>query len=275
MMQFGRGSVLVTGAAGYLGGLLRKGLEHVSQRAVLTDIKPLPNETASTEVFFQENLSDLQCLPAIACDVDTIVHLGGMPVEAPWSAILDANVVGTCNVFEAGRLATVKRIIYASSHHVVGFYRRTRVVDPEVPPRPDSRYAVSKVFGEALGRLYADKYGMDMICLRIGVVRPKPPNVRALSAWLSECDFVRLCLSAISAPRGHYRVVYGVSDNETLFWRDSAWEEIGFGPKDSAAAFLNGEEQRALRDDESDVEQMFQGGWFCGMEFSGDSARVD
>ena len=134
--------------------------------------------------------------------VDAIVHLGGYSVEGPWEAILQANIIGCYNVFEAARRNGVKRILFPTSNHATGFYRRDQTIDHRVYIKPDSRYGVSKVFGEALGSLYADKYGMEMFMMRIGNVNPKPIDKRRLSIWFSPRDLAQLVSIGIDHP-GH------------------------------------------------------------------------
>jgi len=201
-----------------------------------------------------------------------VVHLAGQPLEAPWEEILSANIVTTYNVFEAARLAGVRRFVFGSSHHVVGFHRRDRVVGTEAPVRPDTRYAVSKVFGEALGRLYADKHGLSVVCQRIGVARPRPPHERALWTWQSEGDYVRFTRCCLAAPDIHFLVVYGVSRNTRRLW-DTAAERIGYEPRDDAEDHLD--EIRATSGPEPALERLFHGGSFCAQEFAGDPDRID
>ena len=119
--------------------------------------------------------------------IDCVVHLAGQSTEAEWEKVLPLNIEGCYNVFEAARRSGVKRIVFASSNHAVGFHRRERFIDDTVLPRPDTRYGVSKVFGEALGRLYADKYGLSVACLRIGTfVNARPAEGRAAIAHLDQ-----------------------------------------------------------------------------------------
>jgi uronate dehydrogenase len=143
--------------------------------------------------------------------VDAIVHLGGYSVEGPWKAIHEANILGCYNVFEAARKNGVKRILFATSNHAVGFYRRAQRIDHRVYIKPDSRYGVSKVFGEALGSLYADKYGMEVFLMRIGNVNPQPIDKRRLSIWLSPRDLAQLVSIGIDHPDIRFEIVYGVS----------------------------------------------------------------
>ena len=118
----------------------------------------------------QGDIAQMADMLRITAGVDAILHLGGVSAEADWEPILEANIVGCYNVFEAARQNGVKRVLFATSNHAVGFYRRDETIDHRVYPRPDSRYGLSKVFGEQLGSLYADKYGLQVLCLRIGNV---------------------------------------------------------------------------------------------------------
>src|ERR1019366_3262423 len=156
--------ILITGAAGYLGGVLRAGLRD-GFRLRLTDRADLPTPPGPSEEFHKADLGDRDALESMMRGVGTVVHLGGILREtAPWEDILSANIAGTFNVFEAARKGGVGRVVYGRRHHGVGFSRRSRRIGADEPVRPDSRYAVSKAFGEALGRLYADKHGMSVIC---------------------------------------------------------------------------------------------------------------
>ena len=119
-------------------------------------------------------MSDLAQVEAICEGVDGILHFGGYSVEGPWDTILQSNIIGCYNLFEAARKKGVKRLVFASSNHAVGFYPRHHRIGTDVTARPDSRYGVSKVFGEAVGALYADKHGLDVTCMRIGNFGDKP-----------------------------------------------------------------------------------------------------
>ncbi|MGQ0752159.1 MAG: NAD-dependent epimerase/dehydratase family protein [Betaproteobacteria bacterium] len=169
--------VLITGAAGAIGTTLRAGLKGVYPLLRLSDIRPV-GDLSSGEDFMSADLNDAAAVARLMPGIDCVVHLGGVPREDKWEAILANNIVGTYNVFEAARKAGVKRVVFASSNHVIGFHRAARTVDIEAPVRPDSRYGVSKVFGEALGRLYADKHGLSVACLRIGSFRQRPHSAR-------------------------------------------------------------------------------------------------
>ncbi|WP_038937258.1 NAD-dependent epimerase/dehydratase family protein [Bradyrhizobium japonicum] len=265
--------LLITGAVGYLGGVLRRAMRDKGLRPRLTDIKAPSYPLEGGEDFVTVDLARLDQVQAVVKDIDAIIHLGGHSIEGPWETILNANIVGTYNLFEAARLACVKRIVFASSHHAVGYYRRERMIDTRVPVRPDSRYAVSKVFGEAIGRLYADKHGMSVICQRIGIARHRPPHQRALRAWLSEDDFVRLTFDCLRAHDVHFEIVYGISANDGAFWENDGGRRIGYAPQDSACAFEKEILAQAAPDDA--IEALFQGGKFTSAEFDGDPSKID
>src|SRR6266849_230195 len=175
--------ILITGAAGDVGSHLRRELAGRYELR-LSDIRPLKN-LASGEEFIRGDCANLRDMLRVTKGVDAVVHLGGFSVEGSWEVILRANIIGTYNAFEAARRNGARRIVFATSNHAVGFYRRDETIDHRAAPKPDSRYGVSKAFGEALGSLYADKYGMEVVCMRIGNVNPRPMDKRRLSIWLS------------------------------------------------------------------------------------------
>src|SRR5688572_12185557 len=212
--------VLLTGAAGGVGRRLRRLLAPVYPELRLTDIVT-PGDLAPGEVFAAADLAAMDQVEAVVDGVEGIVHLGGHSNEGPWETILNANIVGCYNLFEAARQAGVKRVIFASSNHAVGFYPRKRRIGTDVTVRPDSRYGVSKAFGEALGALYSDKHGMIVTCLRIGNVGPKPLDVRRLSIWVSPEDLVQLFQIGLEHPGIRFEILYGVSDNEASWWDNS------------------------------------------------------
>ncbi|MDX1434563.1 MAG: NAD(P)-dependent oxidoreductase, partial [Gammaproteobacteria bacterium] len=182
--------LLITGAAGDIGSRLRVTMAG-RYRLRLSDRRPI-TDLGANEEFVAADLTDAGAVASLMGDVDAIVHLGGVSREAAWQPILDANIVGTYNVFEAARTCGVPRVVFASSNHAVGFYPRAERIPVGVTVRPDSRYGVSKAFGEALGSLYADKYGLAVLCIRIGNVADAPVDVRRLSIWVSARDLTRL-----------------------------------------------------------------------------------
>lgn len=262
--------ILITGASGTIGTALRHGLasDHTSLR--LLDIRPAAGKRTQDEEIVGD-LSDFSTAQSAVKNTDTVVHLAGVPREGAWEEILPNNIVATYNLFEASRQAGVKRIVFASTNHVVGYRRADRLVDAAEPVRPDSRYAVSKVFGEALGRLYADKHGIDVACLRIGSFRNEPQEFRQLTTWLSPRDMVDLVKACIAAPPFHFAVVFGVSANERRMWFDDAAEILKFTPSDDAEDFAG----RFAAPQGGGIAALFHGGVNCEREFSGDLDRID
>jgi uronate dehydrogenase len=228
--------VLITGAAGTIGRALRSGLRRRYPVLRLIDVAPQEPAQPGEEVVTLD-LNDRLATEAAMKDVDVAIHLAAIAREAGFDDILAGNIATTYSVFEAARRAGVRRVVFASSHHVIGFYPRGETVGPEDPVRPDSFYGVSKAFGEALGRLYADKYGLEVVCLRIGAFSERPTRARQLSVWLSPRDCLQLVRCSLEAPAVGFAVVYGVSANTRSWWRDDAAASLGYHPQDDAEEF--------------------------------------
>ena len=264
--------VVMTGAAGGVGTMIRPLLaKHydvvLSDRAAITDL-------AANETFVQADITDQAAMERLLEGADGLIHLGGQSVEGPWDAVLNANIIGLHSTYEAARRQGCQRIIFATTNHVVGFYRRQITIDHTVMPRPDSRYGVSKAFGEALGRMYADKHGIGVFNIRIGNVDHKPVDRRRLSIWVSPRDLVQLMRIGLEHPDIHFEVVYGVSDN-ARGWYDSANAfRLGYQPEDQSEDYA-AEATAADSTVSSDlVGEQFMGGGFCAIEFSGDVKRT-
>lgn len=264
--------ILITGAAGEIGCVLRAGLYGGERRLRLLDIKPQA-PARDLEEIVTADLADVAALEKAASGVDCIVHLAGVPREGAWEAILPNNIVGTYNLFEAARRAGVKRVVFASSNHVIGYYRATQAVGVTEPERPDSRYGVSKAYGEAVGRMYADKYGLEVACLRIGSFRARPEDARQLATWISHRDMVELTRCCIDAAKFHFLVLYGVSNNTRNRWQNPHAAEIGYRPQDNAEQYAA--ELEAKTPPAGDPAKEFHGGAFCGLEFTGDARRIE
>jgi uronate dehydrogenase len=254
-------TVLITGAAGDVGSHLRRELAgkyslRLSDRRIL---KP-----AKGEKFIKADISRMADALKITRGVDAIVHLGGYSVEGPWEAIHKANIVGCYNVFEAARRNKVKRILFATSNHAVGFYRRDQTIDHRVYPRPDGRYGISKVFGEALGSLYADKYGMEVFLIRIGNVNAHPLDKRRLSIWLSPRDLAQLVSIGIDHPEIRFEIVYGVSGNKRSWYDNSNAGRLGYKPQDDSERYA---EAILAKEKPGDPRaETYQGGTFVVLE---------
>src|SRR5207342_2400745 len=184
--------------------------------------------------FIAADLASLAEVERAVAGVDGIVHLGGFSVEGPWDTILQANIIGCYNLFEAARRQGVRRVVFASSNHVVGFYPRQRRIGVDEPVRPDSRYGASKAFGEALAALYAYKHGLRVTCLRIGNVSDTPAHQRMLSIWLSPADLVQLIRIGLEYPEIRHEIFFGVSDNARGFWDNEAAFRYGYRPQGRA-----------------------------------------
>lgn len=251
-------TILITGAAGDVGTHLRRELAD-KYRIRASDLRPL--KKVAQETYAKADISKMADALRITKGVDAVVHLGGYSVEGPWEGILSANIVGCYNVFEAARRNGVKRILFPTSNHAVGFYRRDETIDHRVYPKPDSRYGVSKVFGEALGSLYADKYGMEVFCMRIGNVNPKPIDKRRLSLWFSPRDLAQLVTIGIEHPDIRFEIVYGISANKRAWYDNSNAWRLGYRPQDDSEIFAL--EVLAREKPGDPIAENCQGGVFC------------
>jgi uronate dehydrogenase len=266
--------VLITGAAGQIGKALRSGLRGSYPLIRVLDVAELGLAEPGEEVV----CADIRDMPAIEramAGIDCVVHLAGASVESAWDKVLPLNIEGCYNVFEAARRQGVNRVVFASSNHAVGFHRRERFIDDKVLPRPDTRYGVSKVFGEAVGRLYADKYGLSVACLRIGTFRnpDRPADARQLLSWISHRDMVQLVRRCVDHPDYHFVIVYGVSNNLRSRWDNTNAKFLGYRPQDDSETFAA--EILASGAKEDAIAAQFHGGFYCPMEFAADPSRID
>lgn len=264
--------VLITGAAGGIGGRLRQTLKGVYPVLRLSDIADL-GEADTGEEIMPADVTDLASMERICEGVDGVVHLGGMAVENDWEVILNSNLIGCYNLFEAARRQGVERVVFASSNHAVGFYRRDETIDHRVPVKPDSRYGVSKAFGEALGSLYADKYGLRVFCIRIGNVADKPADKRRLSIWISPRDITQLVRIGLEHPEIRYEIVYGVSDNARSWYDNANAHRLGYRPEDRAEDYADEVLAAEPPHPPDDVTEIYQGGTFVTAEKGGDPSR--
>jgi len=256
-------TILITGAAGDVGTHLRRELagKYALRVSDLRSLKKINKE----ERFMRADIAQFRDALRITKGVDAVVHLGGYSVEGPWDALLSANIIGCYNVIEAAHRNGVKRFIFATSNHAVGFYRRDQTIDHRVYPKPDGRYGVTKVFGEALGSLYADKYGMQVLCIRIGNLNSVPIDKRRLSIWISPRDLAQLVAIGIERPEIKFDIVYGVSGN-TRSWYDNAHAvRLGYRPQDDSECYA---QQVLAREPPGGdpIAEKYQGGLFTVVE---------
>ena len=230
-------TILITGAAGRIGSMLRPRLARPGRTLRLLDIADLT--AGGGEEAVQASATDLAAMTAACQGADAVIHLAGIATEAPWERILAVNIESTYVAFEAARRAGVPRVIFASSNHAVGFTPRGDFPVPDYAfPAPDTYYGVSKVTGEALAALYHQRYGLDTICLRILSCFEKPPGTRGLSTWLSPDDAGRLFEACLTADSPGFRVAYGVSANTRGGWVSLAEARaLGYEPRDDAEAY--------------------------------------
>jgi uronate dehydrogenase len=261
--------ILVTGAAGGIGTSLRKLLKGVYPSIRWSDIRK-PDNLAADETFVAADIARMADVEKIVAGVDGIVHLGGHSIEGPWDTILNANIIGCYNIFEAAYRANVKRIVFASSNHAVGFYPRSQTIGVNVTVHPDSRYGISKAFGEALGAFYADKHGLRVTCLRIGNFGEVPLDQRRLSIWLKPEDLVQLIRIGLEHRDIRFEIFYGASDNAASWWDNSNARRFGYKPQGKADDYRDEAMAAQKKLPPDPVGDRFQGGPFCSAEYDAD-----
>jgi uronate dehydrogenase len=256
-------TILMTGAAGRIGTFLRPELAGKYELR-LSDIVPVENLRPG-ETFMRADISNLSEMMELTKGVDAVVHFGGQSGEHDWEHILSANIVGFYNVLEAARRNGVKRFLVATSNHAVGFYRCDQKIDHTVYPKPDSRYGVSKVFNEALASLYADRYGMEMFCMRIGNVNHAPIDRRRLAIWVSGRDMAQLVTIGLEHPDIRFEVVYGISDNARAWFDNSNAYGLGYRPQDRSEGYAEEILKREGAPGTAPAD-IYQGGGHCMSE---------
>lgn len=225
---------VITGAAGAIGSVLADGFARQGLGLRLLDIRT-PGHVPAGAVFRTVDLRDIDAVVEATPKTDVVLHLGGLSSEGTFAQVCEHNMLTTYNVLEAARRNSVRRVVLASSHHAVGFHEVGERLGPASPAAPDTFYAVSKLTGEALGSLYADKFGLEVVAVRIGSFREHPHEARHAATWLSHTDGTRLFHAAMTARlRRRYLMVYGVSDNSLCWWPRDGWEELGHHPRDCA-----------------------------------------
>jgi uronate dehydrogenase len=256
-------TILITGAAGRLGGMLRSRLAAKGRSLRLLDIAPLT--AGPGEEVVRASVTDMAAVTEACQGAAAVIHLAGLATEAPWDRIAEVNIHGTYVAFAAARRAGVGRVVYASSNHAVGFTPRTEFpVQDYAFPAPDTYYGVSKVAGEALAALYHHRYGLEAICIRILTCDERPNSIRSLSTWLSPDDAGRLFDACLTADRPGFRVVYGVSRNTRGGWVSlDAARALGYEPRDDAERYAADVIASYGEPDPADPVLQHLGGEFC------------
>ena len=261
--------ILMTGATGGVAEMIRPMLRQRYGDLVLSgraDDMPLEDG----ESYRRADFGSPDALREALEGIDGIIHLGGKSTEGTWDIIDAANITGLCNFYEAARRSGVQRVVFASSVHAIGFHPRRRRIGTDDPTRPDTRYGVSKVFGEGLASLYADKFGLRTLSIRIGYCDWAPDTEFRQSIWLHPEDFVQLCTIGLEHPDIHNQIVFGASANARCPWDNSTAYALGYRPAHDADAHLDVLDRRA----EDGVGRHFQGGPFAQEEWDGDIDRT-
>jgi uronate dehydrogenase len=254
--------IVLTGAAGRLGGYLRAPLAAKCETLISTDIAPLTDPLIKGESFVQADLADYAKMAEIIKGADMVVHFGGHPDEKPFEDILHANIIGCYNIWQAAHEAGVRRIVYASSIHAVGLHPKTTAINIHTPHRPDSYYGLAKCFAEDMAKLYWDKKGLEAVCLRI-LSCANVTNSRALGSWLSYDDLIHLVERAVDTPTTGFAVIYGVSNNDRSPVDNSGASFLGYRPRDNAEQFAEEILANAPDPDPRNPDQMMHGGPFA------------
>ena len=236
-------NVMVTGATGKIGQTL---MEDLDDRFTLTGTSRSPNDDPR---FIQLDFDNVDAVAEAFAGQDVVVHMHAKSNHNTdnFDEYLGPNVVGAWNAYEAARKAGVRRLIYASSNHATGWYEMVGDrCDAESLPRPDGIYGAAKVWGETVGRYFSDRFGLEVIVLRIGSYeyRAKPTDFtmgpRILSTWLSDRDLVNLTERAILTPDIKYGIYYGISANARAYWDiTNAVSELGYRPVDNAENYAS------------------------------------
>jgi uronate dehydrogenase len=254
-------TILLTGAAGGLGQALRERLKANCDVLRLSD-RVAFGEAGQNEEIVLADLADADAVNTMVTGVDAIIHLGGVSVEGPFEPIMQANILGVYHLYEAARKHGVKRVVFASSNHVTGFYRQSETINADQPARPDGFYGVSKAFGEDLSRFYFDRYGIETACVRIGSSFAEPRDRRMLASWLSFDDLHRLITACLTTPVLGHSIIFGMSNNAVTWWDNSKARHVGYVPQDSSDVFRDAVYARTSAPDLSDPAVQFQGGGF-------------
>ncbi|MEV0649437.1 NAD(P)-dependent oxidoreductase [Phytomonospora sp. NPDC050363] len=265
----GAETIVITGASGGVATLLRPRVRRADREIRLLDLHAPARPPEVGETFVERSVADLDGLVEDFAGARAVIHLGGKSREASAADVIEHNIRGTYNVLEAARRAGVDRVVLASSNHAVGFHDRADIpaggLPADVPARPDTLYGWSKVSIESAGRLFADRFGMNVICLRIGVWFSSPADVRGLALWMSPDDGGRLIEACLSTPDPGYRLVWGVSRNTRGWYSLAEGEAIGYHPQDDSEVYAEELIARFGPLDEDDPELRRVGGNWCSI----------
>lgn len=257
--------LVLTGAAGRLGSYLREPLTKMCDELVSTDLADDIGKLYPGESYVQADLSSLDAMLEVIKGADMVVHFGAIGDEAPWDDILQSNIIGAYNVWEAAYRCGVKRVVYASSVHAVGMHLKTDTIGLDAPHRPDTYYGLAKCFCEDLASLYWDKRGVESVCMRIFSCA-QATNARSIGTWLSYDDLIHLVERSIDSPVVGFTVVYGISNNDRAVVDNSKAGHLGYRPKDNAEVFAKAVFADTPPLDNKDLANLCIGGPFATVE---------
>ena len=274
--------ILITGGSGLCGNVLYTGLSKYGYNIKSCDIQTNLSPAAKSlnikinQKIQKIDLRNMSQVLKVTKGIDAVIHFGGIarhkPSEDKYKNIINHNIIGTYNVFEASRVNNVKRVIFASSAHVMGFHDRRKKLDERSLFRPDSHYGVSKCFGETLANFYADKFNIKSMSIRIGSVLPKPTDKRFLSTWISYRDLVQLVNVGLKTKKLHCSSVYGVSKNKRSWWNNKIAYKLGYKPKDNAEKFFKS--KLTFNESKDTIGLKFHGGVFTSDCFKGNLKNI-
>ena len=257
--------LVLTGAAGRLGSYLREPLTRMCDELVSTDIADDIGALYDGETYMKADLSSLDAMMEVIAGADMVVHFGAIGDEAAWDNILQSNIVGAYNVWEAAYRHGVKRVVYASSVHAVGMHLKTDTIGLDAPHRPDTYYGLAKCFAEDLASLYWDKRGVESVCMRIFSCA-QANNARSIGTWLSYDDLIHLVERSIDSPVVGFTIVYGISNNDRAVVDNSKAGHLGYRPKDNAEVFAKEVFANTPPLDNKDLANLCIGGPFATVE---------
>ena len=263
-------TILLTGAAGKVAKRLRVALSSMCKKLVLTDVIPITDGRAN-ERFVQCDLSNPEAVEALLKGVNKIVHFAGYPREAEWATLIPANVIAVTNLWESALKQGIRRIVYASTNHVVGFYPTSHHIRIDAEYKCDSRYGVTKAFTETLARFYYEKYGIESLGLRIGRVEDAPSDDRMLSTWLHPDDLLQQVVLGLTA-KVQADILYGVSNNSKAWCENPSRDSLPYKPVHRADDYIE-----AIAGATSGAQAsnwQFQGGPFAAQGYVGEPARA-
>ncbi len=255
--------IVLTGAAGNLGGALRGPMAAMCDELVSSDIADSVENLAGNENYVKADLGDFEAVSDLLGGAEMVVHFGAIPDEAQWENILHSNFLGAYNVWEAAYRHKLRRVVYASSIHAVGMYPKNQFIDTDAAHRPDTFYGLSKCFAEDLGRLFWEKRQLESVCLRIYSCTPEPQNARALGSWLSYDDLIQLVEKSITTPVTGFTVAWGISNNDRAPVDNSRAAFLGYKPKGNAEDYAEAIFSKTPALDPQDPANMCHGGPFA------------